>query len=76
MLWGLILLIPARKIAKTLQDQAANYRPFSENEKQIEVVMSILSNYVPESRVKAWVSCPISELGEGGTYWPKKLCKL
>ena len=61
------------QLAKTLLDQAANYRPFSENEKQIEVVMSILSNYVPESRVKAWVSCPISELGEGGNILAKKI---
>ena len=51
------------QLAKTLQDQAANYAPFSENENQIEVVMSILSNYVPGSRVKAWVSCPIPDMG-------------
>ena len=35
--------------------------------------MSILSNYVPGSRVKAWVSCPISELGEGGSILAKKI---
>jgi hydroxymethylglutaryl-CoA reductase len=28
--------------------------------------MSILSNYVPGSRVKAWVSCPILDLGDDG----------
>ena len=61
------------QLAKTLQDQAANYTPFSESEKQIEVVMSILSNYTPRSRVKAWVSCPISELGEGGNILAKKI---
>jgi hydroxymethylglutaryl-CoA reductase len=47
-------------------------RLFSENEKQIEVVMSILSNYVPGSRVKAWVSCPISDLGDDGDLLAQK----
>jgi hydroxymethylglutaryl-CoA reductase len=61
------------QLAKTLQDQAANYAPFSESEKQIEVVMSILSNYTPGSRVKAWVSCSISELGEDGNILAKKI---
>jgi hydroxymethylglutaryl-CoA reductase len=28
----------------------------------VNVVMSILSNYTPECLVKAWVSCPLSEL--------------
>ncbi len=30
----------------------------------IEIIMSILSNYVPECLVKAEVSCPVEELGE------------
>lgn len=60
------------QLAKTLQDQAASYAPFSEHEKQIEVVMSILSNYVPGSRVKAWVNCPISELGDDGNMLAQK----
>ena len=61
------------QLAKTLQNQAANYAQFSDNEKHIEVVMSILSNYVPGSRVKASVNCPISELGEGGSILAKKI---
>ena len=60
------------QLAKTLQNEAAIYAPFSEHEKQIEVVMSILSNYVPGSRVKAWVSCPISDLGDDGDLLAKK----
>ena len=35
--------------------------------------MSILSNYVPGSRVKAWVNCHVSELGEGGSILAKKI---
>ena len=60
------------QLAKTLQIEATTYSHFSENEKQIEVVMSILSNYVPGSRVKAWVSCPISEFGDDGDIPAKK----
>ncbi len=60
------------QLTQTLQNEAANYPHFSETEKQIEVVMSILSNYVPGSRVKAWVSCPIAELGDDGDVLAKK----
>lgn len=37
---------------------------FTENEKQCEVIMSILSNYTPDCLVEAWVECKISELDE------------
>ncbi|MDX1478815.1 MAG: hydroxymethylglutaryl-CoA reductase, degradative [Saprospiraceae bacterium] len=33
-------------------------------EDQVEVLMSILSNYTPDSLVRAWVECPVEELGE------------
>ncbi|MHA7830679.1 MAG: hydroxymethylglutaryl-CoA reductase, degradative [Flagellimonas sp.] len=51
------------QFAKTLKEQALAFDAFTEEEKNIEVVMSILSNYVPNCLVKAEVSCPISELG-------------
>ena len=51
------------QFAKTLEELAHAFDAFSEEEKNIEVVMSILSNYVPNCMVKAEVSCPISELG-------------
>lgn len=47
--------------AKTLKEEAQVYTPFSEEERNIEVVMSILSNYVPNCVVKAEVSCPVDE---------------
>ncbi len=53
------------QFAKTLKDQALSYDTFTEEEKNIEVVMSILSNYVPNCLVKAEVSCPVSQLGNG-----------
>ena len=51
------------QFAKTLKEQALAFDAFTEEEKNIEVVMSILSNYVPNCLVKAEVSCPIAELG-------------
>ena len=52
------------QFAKTLKEEAESYKDFSEEEKNLEVVMSILSNYVPNCLVRAEVSCPISELEE------------
>jgi hydroxymethylglutaryl-CoA reductase len=52
------------QFAKTLQEEAQQFIDFSENEKNIEVVMSILSNYVPNCIVRAEVSCKVSELAE------------
>lgn len=42
---------------------------FTGKEKELEIVMCILSNYTPECVVRAEVSCKVSELGtfEGGT---------
>ncbi|MDC6389172.1 hydroxymethylglutaryl-CoA reductase, degradative [Maribacter sp. PR1] len=50
------------QFAATLKNEALHYSKFSEEERQIEVVMSILSNYVPHCLVRAEVSCPIQEL--------------
>ena len=52
------------QFAKTLKEEAQTYELFSEEEKNIEVVMSILSNYVPNCIVRAEVSCPVEELEE------------
>ncbi|WP_269226483.1 hydroxymethylglutaryl-CoA reductase, degradative [Flavobacterium eburneipallidum] len=52
------------QFAKTLKEEAQEYNSFSEAEKGIEVVMSILSNYVPNCIVRAEVSCPIEDLEE------------
>ena len=50
--------------AKTLKEEALAFESFSDEEKNIEVVMSILSNYVPNCIVRAEVSCPIEDLVE------------
>ncbi|WP_109301594.1 hydroxymethylglutaryl-CoA reductase, degradative [Aquimarina sp. AU474] len=50
------------QFAQTLVDEAKKFESFSETEKEIEIIMSILSNYVPQCLVKASVSCPVQEL--------------
>ncbi len=52
------------QFAKTLKEEASAYTLFSETEKNIEVVMSILSNYVPNCTVRAEVSCLVEDLTE------------
>jgi hydroxymethylglutaryl-CoA reductase len=52
------------QFAKTLKEESATYELFVEEEKNIQIVMSILSNYVPNCIVRAEVSCPVEELIE------------
>ncbi|WP_430399438.1 hydroxymethylglutaryl-CoA reductase, degradative [Flavobacterium sp.] len=52
------------QFAKTLENEANSYVDFSEDEKNIQVVMSILSNYVPNCIVRAEVSCPVDQLSD------------
>ena len=51
------------KIAKTMQSLSAEYEAFVKERLSIEVIMSILSNFVPHCLVQAEVRCPINELG-------------
>src|SRR5690606_30980879 len=41
----------------------------------IEVIMSILSNYVPNCLVRAEVSCPVSDLDEHSTMAPSEFAE-
>ena len=52
------------QFAKTLKEEALLNDAFSEAEKNIQIVMSILSNYVPNCIVRAEVSCRVEELIE------------
>ncbi|WP_040281472.1 hydroxymethylglutaryl-CoA reductase, degradative [Psychroserpens damuponensis] len=52
------------QFSKTLKREAQNFEIFSSEEKNIQVIMSILSNYVPNCLVRAEVSCNIEELTE------------
>lgn len=50
------------KFASVFEEEAKNYQPFKEANTYPEVVMSILSNYVPECLVRAEVSCKVEDL--------------
>lgn len=52
------------QFSKTLKHEALLYSNFTEEEKHPQVIMSILSNYVPNCVVRAEVSCPIEDLNE------------
>nr|WP_304529097.1 hydroxymethylglutaryl-CoA reductase, degradative [Gaetbulibacter sp. 4G1] len=52
------------QFAKTFKNKASLFEGFSEKEKQIQIVMSILSNYVPDCLVRAEVSCKIEDLSD------------
>jgi len=52
------------KFAATFREEAQLYEAFTPEEKNLEIVMSILSNYVPECIVRAEVSCAVTELGD------------
>jgi hydroxymethylglutaryl-CoA reductase len=63
------------QFAKTLKEEALSYDLFTEEEKQIEVIMSILSNYVPQCIVRAEVSCPVEQLVEKHIENPKEFAE-
>ena len=51
-------------IAKKFQELFNDSNQFKESEKNIEVIMSILSNYTPECIVESSVECRIDDLSE------------
>ena len=52
------------QIANTFKNVVENHTGFTAEDRVVEIVMSILSNYVPNCLVKAEVRCPIEELSE------------
>jgi len=60
------------RFTKTLKEEASQHEAFTEEEKQIQVIMSILSNYVPNCIVRAEVSCPVEDLQEDASVSPKE----
>ncbi|MEJ2114003.1 MAG: hydroxymethylglutaryl-CoA reductase, partial [Flavobacteriaceae bacterium] len=51
------------QFSNTFKNEAEKYDDFGSGE-NIQIVMSILSNYVPNCLVRAEVSCPVKELNE------------
>ena len=58
------------QFAKTFKENADNFKNFSSDD--IEIVMSILSNYVPNCLVKAEVSCKVFDLNEDSSISPEE----
>ncbi|WP_405412718.1 hydroxymethylglutaryl-CoA reductase, degradative [Maribacter sp. Asnod1-A12] len=59
------------QFATTLKKEAAQFDAFSTKEKDVEIVMSILSNYVPNCTVRAEVSCPVEDLNLSAELTPQ-----
>jgi hydroxymethylglutaryl-CoA reductase len=55
------------QFGKSLQEYFLNSEKISAGQRECEIVMAILSNYTPESRVRAWVECQVSDLLDGKT---------
>lgn len=52
------------RFADTLEAFFTDTHGLSDTERDVEVVMSILSNYTPDCLVRAWVECPISSFAD------------
>ena len=63
------------QFAKILKDEAQDYAGFTIEEKQLQVIMSILSNYVPNCLVRAEVSCSVEDLCEDNNINPKEFAE-
>ncbi|MDC1031248.1 hydroxymethylglutaryl-CoA reductase, degradative [Flavobacteriaceae bacterium] len=64
-------------LADALQNLSQQDVSFTAQDSKIEIIMSILSNYVPECLVQAKVSCPLDAIptqeGMGGAAFAKKI---
>uniref|UniRef100_UPI00404A5D8B hydroxymethylglutaryl-CoA reductase, degradative n=1 Tax=Gelidibacter sp. TaxID=2018083 RepID=UPI00404A5D8B len=60
------------QFAKTFKEEAQHFEGFTSEEKQIQIVMSILSNYVPNCLVRAEVSCNVEDLNENDGVSPEE----
>ena len=60
------------QFAQTFKNEAQQFSLFTEKEKQIEIVMSILSNYVPNCIVRAEVNCAVEDLKMNASVSPQE----
>ena len=68
------------EFGRILKAFIAEQKKFTEEEKECEVIMAILSNYTPECLVQTWVECPVEELGNfkgdmGPSDFAKRFCQ-
>ncbi|MCB0375169.1 MAG: hydroxymethylglutaryl-CoA reductase, degradative, partial [Sinomicrobium sp.] len=52
------------KLAETFKKEMKRYRDFTPEERNIDIIMSILSNYAPNCMAYAEASCKVAELNE------------
>lgn len=53
------------QMSASLQNYFQKSKAISDCDRECEIIMAILSNYTPESRVRVWVECPESNLLDG-----------
>ena len=53
------------QFGKCLQEYFLTSEKVSTSQRECEIIMAILSNYTPESHVRAWVECPVVDLIDG-----------
>lgn len=51
-------------IARTFKESLLSAESMSDLEREVQIVMAILSNYTPNCRVKTFVECPIEDLND------------
>ncbi len=61
------------QFGKSIQEYFRTSETVSGCERDCEIIMAILSNYTSESRVSAWVECPVIDLLEGKSSEENKL---
>ena len=60
------------QFASTLKNEINQCSDFTTSDYSLEIIMSILSNYVPECLVRAEVSCDLSEIDQTGGFSGKE----
>ena len=63
------------QLAKTLTNMVAEDESFTQEEKNIQIVMRILSNYTPECIVRSEVSCPVEMLNADEDITPQEFAE-
>lgn len=52
------------EMAKTMKKFFLNYPDLDQNDREIDIIMSILSNYTPDCIVSCWIECNLSDLDQ------------
>ncbi len=63
------------EFSKIFQAEMENDAILTADEKKIQIIMCILSNYTPECIVRSEVSCPVESLVEGTDMSAEKFCE-